>query len=53
MKEMDSKHFLIVSVCEQNPDSRHMHLVLPDVNESCRHASMAKVESIFLIILAV
>lgn len=33
MKEMDSKDFLIVNVCEQNSDSRHMHLVLPDVNE--------------------
>lgn len=53
MKEMDSKDFLIVNVCEQNSDSRRMHLVLPDVNESCRHASKAKVESIFLIVLAV
>lgn len=53
MKETDSKDFLIVNICEQNSDSRHTHLVLPDVNESCRHASKAKVESIFLIILAV
>lgn len=53
MKEMDSKDFLIVNVCEQNSDSRRMHLVPPDVNESCRHASKAKVESIFLIVLAV
>lgn len=53
MKEVDSKGFLIVNICEQNSDSRRMHLVLPDANESCRHASKAKVESVFLIILAV
>lgn len=49
MKEMHSKDFLIMP----NADSRHMHIVLPDINESCRHASKAKAESIFLIILAV
>lgn len=49
MKEMHSEDFLIMP----NADSRCMHIVLPDINESCRHASKAKVESIFLIILAV
>lgn len=53
MKEMDSKDFLMVNVCEQNSDSRHTRLVLPDINETCRHASQAEAESVFLIIFVV
>lgn len=48
-----SKDFLMVNVREQNCDSRHARLVLPDINESCRHASKAEAESVFLIVFGV
>lgn len=53
MKEMDSKCFLIGNVWEQNADSRHVHGVTPDAKESCRQASEARVESIFLLMVSV